>query len=547
MGGRQPLPVSRAATAVRRLPGLFDPPSQHDATDDAAPSGRVAPAPAPAPEHFTVSRLNERVREAIQAAFPSTVWLVGEISGFDKSAHRRHVSFELVERAEDGRVVSKIPAVVFATTRQAIQQRLRAAGDPFRLQDEIEVRLRVNVDLYVSWGQYRVVVEELDPNYTLGEAARRREEIVRRLTEAGLTELNRSLELPEVPLRLGLVTSLGSDAFNDVLRTLQESGFAFDVTAHGARVQGRSTEPSVLNALDWFRARAEDFDLILICRGGGARTDLVWFDSEALGRAVARFPLPVVVGIGHEQDLSVLDAVATSCKTPTAAAAFVVERVRQSQQRIETLGGEILARAAEWIGSCRRADVERGRRLARGARNLLRHERTSLQHRRRRAVLGARGLLAAARDRVSRWVALIPRDAGVVLERQRRSLESALRTIRQGARRDLLGAAEGMERMGLAIGPGGRRLVEREQERLEQRRRRLELVHPRRVLDRGYAILRLEAGAVLTGPGQAPPGSVVRAELRRGSLKLRSEGAVNDEGDDRNGEEHEARKRDRLR
>src|SRR5262249_3678400 len=150
----------------------------------------------------------------------------------------------------------------------------------------------------------------------------------RRLTERGLVGRNTSLPFPDLPLRVGLVTSLGSDAFNDVLRTLQESGFAFDVTAHGARVQGRLTEPSVLNALDWVRKRAESFDVVLICRGGGSRTDLSWFDSEQLGAAVATFPVPVVVGIGHEQDLSVLDFVGFRRKTPTAAAAYLVERVQ---------------------------------------------------------------------------------------------------------------------------------------------------------------------------------------------------------------------------
>jgi exodeoxyribonuclease VII large subunit len=145
-----------------------------------------------------------------------------------------------------------------------------------------------------------------------------------------------------VPLRVGLITSLGSDAYNDVLRTLQESGFAFRVTAHGARVQGRSTEPSVLNALDWFRERAADFDVILVCRGGGSRTDLAWFDSVQLGRAVALFPLPVVVGIGHEQDFSVLDAVGWRAKTPTAAASLLVDAVARSLDDLELRGSAVL-------------------------------------------------------------------------------------------------------------------------------------------------------------------------------------------------------------
>ena len=533
MGGSLSLAEPESPSRGSMLPGLFDPPT----ADDPRPATERVTSPldtlhdgAVSSDDYTVSRLNERVRDAIRAAFPSTIWLVGEISGFNKSAHRKHVSFELVERTEDGRVVSKIPATLFGGTRQSIETELRRAGEPFRLEDEISVRMRANVDLYVPWGQYRAVVEELDVNYTLGEAARRREEIVRRLTEAGLVGRNSELPLPPLPLRLGLITSLGSDAFNDVLRTLQESGYAFDITAHGARVQGHSTEPSVLNALDWFRERAEHFDLVLICRGGGSRTDLVWFDSEPLGRAVARFPLPVIVGIGHEQDLSVLDAVARSSKTPTAAAAFVVQHVGQSMERLETLTYEILERAARRIRDEKQQGLEQARRLSLAARNLLRHERTSLDHRRRRAVLGARTALASARDRLARWAALIPREGRARLERQRLFLKNALRGVRQGARRDLRAAREQIERLAATYGPRGLRRIALERERVDHRARRLHLVHPRRVVDRGYAILRLEDDRVLTRAGQAPAGRLVRAELKEGRLRLRSEGTEEPSG-----------------
>ena len=157
------------------LPGLFDDPA---AENPVASSGARLGG---ATDDFTVSRLNERVRGIIASAFPAGVWLIGEISGFSKNAHRRHVSFELAERTETGETVSRIPATLFESTRRELERALALAGDPYRLEDEINVRLRVRVELYVPWGQYRAVVEDLDVNYTLGEAARRREEIVRRL------------------------------------------------------------------------------------------------------------------------------------------------------------------------------------------------------------------------------------------------------------------------------------------------------------------------------------------------------------------------------
>lgn len=527
MGGTRTLADSSPADGGPRLPGLFDPPSE----DDPRPAARRRRSPLdslydPEPESpdYTVSALNARVLDAIQSAFGSAIWLVGEISGFDKSAHRRHVSFELVERADDGRVLSKVPAVLFAATRRSIDAALSHGGDPFRMEDEVTVRLRVKVDLYVPWGQYRIVVEELDVRYTLGEAARRREEIVRHLTEAGLLDRNSAMPLPDLPLRLGLITSLGSDAYNDVLRTLHESGYAFEVTAHGARVQGHSTEPSVLNALDWFRVHAERFDLVLICRGGGARTDLVWFDSEPLGQAVAQFPLPVVVGIGHEQDLSVLDAVARSCKTPTAAAAFVVQRVGDSLRRLEDVTREILALAATVISGEKREGSDNARRLAGTARNLLQHEGTMLEHRKERALFGARAALAGAQDQLARWTALIPRDARALLERQLRFLDTTLRGMERSSGYDLRRARENTDRMARSLSPRSAQCLAHERERIDQRARRLQLVHPRRVLDRGYAILRGEDGRVVTRVENAPRGSRLDAELKNGRLRLHSEG-----------------------
>jgi exodeoxyribonuclease VII large subunit len=516
MGGKAVLDDSPGEGPV--LPGLFDTPEPPRDEEAASPSGTDVE------NDYSVSRLNERVRRIIESAFPSSIWLVGEISGFNKAVHRRHVSFELVEHAESGGTVSKIPATLFESTRREIDSVLARAGNPFVLEDEVTVRLRVRVELYVPWGQYRAVVEELDVSYTLGEAARRREEIIRRLTESGLVGRNTALALPPLPLRVGLVTSLGSDAYNDVLRTLQDSGFAFRVSAHGARVQGRATEPSVLNALDRFRLQADSLDVILICRGGGSRTDLVWFDTEPLGRAVAEFPLPVVVGIGHEQDQSVLDAVGRSCKTPTAAAALLVETVRESLERCEAWGRAILETAGLVIENEKGRSLERARRLALTARHRLQEERGALALRRHRTVTGVRASLAGARQQVSGWSKAIPLHAWRVLERARLSLHAALRSVAHGARRDLEANRGALRRAQGALGPRSTRLLRHEVERLRGRERRLRLADPRRVLERGFSVLRLAGGELLTRAELAPRGTMVRAQLKDGKLRLRSEG-----------------------
>jgi len=455
-----------------------------------------------AKDNLTVSQLNLQVRSALHSAFSAPLWLVGELSGYGKSMHRDVVTFQLVERGEGGRVVASVDAVLFSDARRALEEKLRREGNPFRLEDEITVRVLVQVDLYVPWGSYRVVIRDLDVAYTLGEVARRREEIVRKLTKEGLIERNRSLPFPLVPLRVGLITSIGSDAEKDVLKTLRDSGYAFQVTVHGARVQGPYTESSSLNALDWFRAHADEFDVVLICRGGGSRADLAWFDSEKLGRAVATFPLPVMVGIGHEEDRSVLDEVGWRAKTPTAAADFFVQQVRKTEQHIKETLGKVLSGTTFLLSRAAREHKDRATRTVRAV----------------------EGRLSGARGDLDRLTRALPRAVRAALRGQRQYLSQVRGRLAGASRRELTRAVEKLERAAILLLPRALTQISRERERLGARERRLYALDPKRVVERGYAILRLSEGKVITDPAQAPSGTRVVAKIRRGLLWLLSEG-----------------------
>lgn len=475
-------------------------------------------------QHLSVAQLNLAVKKALLTAFPSSLWVVGEVSGFNKNAPKKWVDFHLLERDSTGIVVARVDAVLFAEDRQRVEEQLRREGDLLRLEDEVQVRVLVQVDLRTESGQYRVLVKEIDPLYTLGEVARRREEILRTLTVEGIIERNRTLPFPDLPLRVGLVTSLGSDAEHDVLRTLGESGFSFQVVVHGARVQGTHTEASVLNALDWFRKRANEFDVVLICRGGGSRTDLAWFDSEALGRAVATFPLPVVVGIGHEEDRCVLDEVGWRTKTPTAAAQFLVGRVQEARDRVEEARARVLARAGARVGEEGEAHRARTLRLGQAVAVRLEQDSRELAHRMGRLRRGAQGRMLSARDRMERVSRALPLVATRLLERRSAHLQDTAGRVERGGRRTLAAAQRGVVQLVRAVPLRAQAQVNQATQRLEGQARRLHALDPRRVVERGYAILRLAEGNVVTDAAQAPAEARLRAQLRRGVLRLRSEG-----------------------
>lgn len=475
-------------------------------------------------DHLTVSQLNLQVREAVRSAFPSPLWVVGEVSGFNRNAHKKWVTFHLVERTAGGEILAQVEAVLAPEDRQNLEAKLGREGAPFRLEDDVQVRVLVAVDLRPDWGRYQVAVRDIDIAYTLGEVARRREQIVRKLALEGILERNRSLPFPDLPLRVGLITSRGSDAYHDVLRTLRESGYAFQVTVHGARVQGPSTEASVLNALDWFREHSGEFDVVLICRGGGSRTDLAWFDSEALGRAVALFPLPVVVGIGHEEDRCVLDEVGWRQKTPTAAAGFLVERVRGALDRVEEALTRTLADAIGQIEEAAGAHRERTQRLARAVEVLVEEQKRELVHRVGRLRRGVQVRLQAAQGDAVRIQVALQRSVAALLGRTSTRLDDVAARMRRGAQRSLATARKWVAQVALSLPARARNQVGRAGERIEGQAKRLHALDPRRVVERGYAIVRLAQGQLVTDAAQAPPDTLLRAQLRRGVLRLRSEG-----------------------
>lgn len=476
-------------------------------------------------DHLTVSQLNLQVRQAVLNACPAPLWVVGEVSGFSRNAHKKWVSFHLLERNTTGGTVAQVEAVLSPDDRQNLEAKIEREGAPFRLEDEILVRVLVKVDLRTDWGRYQVAVQDIDVAYTLGEVARRREEILRKLSAEGILERNRSLLFPDLPLRVGIVTSLGSDAYHDVLRTLHESGYAFRVTVHGARVQGPSTETSVLNALDWFRDRAGEFDLVLICRGGGSRTDLAWFDSEALGRAVALFPLPVVVGIGHEEDRCVLDEVGWRHKTPTAAAQFVTETVTGALRRVADAAAAFLSQAGSRVEEAREAHRQRARRLARAIAVRVAEQTRGLSHRLQRLHGGVHSWLRNAGHEISRLRLSLQRSAHVLLGRAADSLTDVAGRMPRGAHRDLTAAGQRMSQAALLVLVQPARQIGRAAERLDGRMKRLYALDPQRVVERGYAVVRLAEGGVVTDPSQVPAQASLRVQLKRGVLRARSEGS----------------------
>jgi len=281
---------------------------------------------------WRVGELSARITRALASAFPAEVWVQGEIDGFRPPNRGGHLYFSLTERNNRRGPVSTLNVTILNNDRVRIERQLQEWPD-FKLRDGLEIRVRARVEM--MFGRLSLKVSAIDPQHTLGRMAADRERIRATLKAEGLLDVQKALRFPLVPLHLGLVTSDGSAACEDVLSELRGSGIGFRVSVCDAQVQGTNADLSVLRALH--RVVALRPDVVLLVRGGGARTDLATFDSEKLARGIAAQPIPVLAGIGHEIDTSIVDDVAHAAfKTPTATAAHVVERVRAALARIES-------------------------------------------------------------------------------------------------------------------------------------------------------------------------------------------------------------------
>lgn len=431
-------------------------------------------------DSLTVSQLNLRVAEVLSKNFEKSMWVVGELQNFNKGRRSKHKYFELVEKSEDElgeeRLRASVSCMIWEKTMSLIRTRLKQSGGNLELEDGLKVRMKGRVELYQPRGKYQFIVDDVDPKYTLGDMVQKREMILAELTQAGLADRNKSLPMPEVPLRIALITGEETDAFNDFVQTLAATHFSWQVTLYPAKVQGEQLRPTVMEALGFFEQNAAEYDVMVLCRGGGSRSELGWWDDGEVAKAVASHPLKTVIGIGHERDQCVLDYLCTSVKTPTAAGELLVEQVTAFQQRVEDSMMEI----------CNRVQA------------LLREEHAELRLRAARLRGSVREGLAGALAHMDHAVQRLERGGARLLKRNMTQTEQ--RVFRLGASAHLR--------------------IEKEKERLLAREQRARALDPSRVLARGFAILRGPAGKAIHSVSQTQKGDKLEARLLDGNLDV---------------------------
>ena len=402
--------------------------------------------------HFSLLELNRLVRATIEDTLCEQYWLEAEIGQIGEN--NGHCYLEFIQKVEGyntpvARAKAKCWRNVWGSVRPYFEH---TTGQTLTLG--MKVLVLVHPDFHEAFG-FSWIVDDIDPRFTLGDMARRRQEIIRQLKAEGVFDLNRELPLPLFTQRIAVISSSTAAGYGDFCRQLEENkrGFRFSVTLYESLMQGEGVERSIISALDKINAHIDDYDCVVIIRGGGATSDMSGFDSLLLAENVANFPLPVITGIGHDRDECILDMVShMRVKTPTAAAAFLIDRLEQVARRIDD--------AADRITSY-------------------------VQHR-----------MEIEKMRLSRAAERIPILFSLVKSKQ----ENKMETLNQ--------------RIASAV----QRLIDRRRHTLDILEQRTKSLDPTLLLQRGYSIT-LVNGHALRSPSAVKPGDIIVTRLADGTVK----------------------------
>ena len=286
-------------------------------------------------EKYSLKELCDWIQEIVENDLPNRYWVCAEIASMSV---RGHCYMELVEKAENGILAAKVRATCWSNVYHLLSAYfLQETGQS--LHTGLQVMLEVSVEYHAVYG-LSLNVWNIDPTYTLGDLAKQRQATIQQLTEDGVMDLQKALQIPSLPRRVAVISSADAAGYGDFCDQLKHNrfGFKFHVQLYPAVVQGDTAARSVVQALNSIAALEEEWDVVVIIRGGGATTDMTCFDDYNLASHCAQFPLPIIAGIGHTRDVSVVDMVVhTSVKTPTAAAEWLIERVAEQVERVGSL------------------------------------------------------------------------------------------------------------------------------------------------------------------------------------------------------------------
>lgn len=434
------------------------------------------------PNTITLQEFNNRIKRLLADPSVMNCWVVAETTDVRIN---QHCYLQLLEKnPKTGATVAKIKAIIWGNQFRFLNARFKQVTGR-DIGNDMKIMVCLSVNYSPQYG-LTVVINDINPEFTLGDMERQRQEILNRLTQEGIIGQNKTVPVPPVLQRIAIVSAAGAAGYGDFMKQLTDNkyGVCFYPCLFQATMQGVKTVPTVLAALDKVEQNQHLFDCVVIIRGGGGTEELNSFDNYDLARRVATFPLPVIVGIGHERDITVLDYVAgIRVKTPTAAAEHIILQAANALAHIGDLSNQVVSIARDYI--------------------------------------------ARAKEQLSYYAGNLPIMAQRIIDTNTLRLQNFIQNIPLHVQRHIEGENAQLARQKDAIKNAVAQVKMKETMRLEALGDKIELLSPRKVMARGYTLTTCE-GKIMTDAAQLEAGKQVTIHFRDGKVVAGTQSVIKD-------------------
>ncbi len=444
---------------------------------------------------YTLSELQHEIKESISEQFPFAVWIVAEINTLTR--HKSgHCYMELVQKSKTSNsIIAQVRATVWANKFSFISAYFESETDS-ELAAGMNVMLQVTITYHEVYGLSLNVIG-INPTYTIGDMERAKKEIIARLINEGVFDMNKTQAFPAVVQNIAVISSSTAAGYGDFVNHLETNtyGYHINITLFEAAMQGEQTEISVLDALNQIGEEYENYDAVAIIRGGGSKNDLSWFDNYNIAYMVTQFPLPVISGIGHERDESIVDMVAhTRMKTPTAVANFIIDYNAQFEEQVDSTSSEIFDIAKDFLMSS----------------EMYLNNMTM-------SIMKIRTLLSKHTERCDRIMSEIRTGLNVRMKEEEMKLNMIGNKLETSPKRLISEHESHLNGIKELISRTTKHRIEKANEKLGFLEHRLTLNDPRTILKRGYSITRIN-GKVVTNDLETNDGDIMETLLYDGKV-----------------------------
>jgi exodeoxyribonuclease VII large subunit len=449
------------------------------------------------PSKFSLLALNRMIKEGIQQILPGNIWVIAEISDCNTN-QSGHCYLELIEKEEGSeKIIAKARGTIWSFTFRILKPYFESTTGQ-RFSSGLKVLIQASVEFHELYG-FSLNIKDIDPSYTVGDLARRKQEIINRLINEGVFELNKELELAQPLQRIAVISSETAAGYGDFKNQLKNNsrGFKFYTALFKAFMQGDDTERSVIQALEKIYEYQKYFDVVVIIRGGGSQAELNYFNNYNIAFHITQFPLPIFSGIGHERDQTITDLVAhTSLKTPTAVAEHIIAIMEDNAQYMEELEGQVIQYSNDFIQDSK-TQIEL---LSRTLRTQVKWSITN------------------AVNQYSMLFAMFQQKLKTVLPSRKTTIDRFDNLLKATLKYKLFQLRSQIHHFEQVISPASKMFLKSEKHKLNAVDALIKVLDPINILKRGYSITYLN-GRIVKYREEIKPNDIIETQLNNGTIK----------------------------